>query len=379
MNTPGRRALALTQDLVRRNTVNPPGNEAAAALPLAQILEAAGFEVTLCDYAPGRPNLLARRRGSASRAGICLTGHLDTVPLGGRAWSHDPFQGETADGRLFGRGSSDMKSGIAAMVVAAVEAARRGRIRCDLILALTAAEETGCEGAAALARSGALPAGAGALVVGEPTGNRPLLGHRGVVWLEADFAGRTAHASTPYLGDNAIVKASAAVLALSRHDFGGSHHPHLGRPTLNVGRIDGGGNLNSVPDRATIGIDIRPLPGMSGDSLAEDLGRMVGAAGPVRVVADIPAVWTPPDDAWIQGVFAICENICGEPASPAAAPFASDAAFLVPAYGGVPAVILGPGEIGQAHQTDESCCIEKIETAVELYLALIDHWDNFRL
>ncbi|MEY2536230.1 MAG: succinyl-diaminopimelate desuccinylase, partial [bacterium] len=139
--------VELTRELVRTQTVNPPGDEARAAQLLAARLESAGLEVTAHEPAPGRTSLVARWPGRSDAPALCLTGHLDTVPLGGREWARDPFGGEIDGDRLHGRGSSDMKGGVAAIVVAAERVAALGRGRAGLELVLCAGEETGCEGA----------------------------------------------------------------------------------------------------------------------------------------------------------------------------------------------------------------------------------------
>ena len=207
-------ALALTRRLLALNTINPPGDEAAAIGLVGGLLAEAGFTTRLVDLAPGRPNLVARIAGSDGDApALGFTGHLDVVPLGEAAWRVDPFAGELQGDRLHGRGASDMKSGVAAMVVAACRAARRPHRRAGIELVITAGEEVGCAGAREVVATPGVLGRVGALVVGEPTGLAPRLGHRGVVWVRLHFRGRTAHASMPQEGDNAVLKAARAALA----------------------------------------------------------------------------------------------------------------------------------------------------------------------
>lgn len=369
-------ATRLTRDLLALRTVNPPGDEAPAIDLLARRLEAAGFATHLVELAPGRPNLIARLAGTdASAPALGFTGHLDVVPLGEATWRRDPFAGETDGDRLFGRGAADMKGGVAAMVAAAIAVASGPRPRAGLELVLTAGEETGCAGAARIVATPGSLGRVGALVVGEPTGLAPKLGHRGVVWLRLRFSGRTAHASMPEAGDNAVLKAARAALLLAGHDFAGARHPALGRPTLNVGRLEGGLNLNSVPDGAVLGIDVRPIPGQTGASIAAELGRLVPEAE-IELLVDCPPLWSDPGDAWLQQVAARAARVIGERSAPAPVPFATDAGFLAPAYGGVPAVVLGPGETDQAHRTDEWCSLTRIAQGAELYRELADAWNS---
>jgi succinyl-diaminopimelate desuccinylase len=255
-------AVELTRDLVRFDTINPPGQEKACADHLGRLLEAAGFSVRAVDLRPGRPNLVARIGGVSGRPPLAFTGHLDTVPLGLQPWSVAPHAAELKEGRIYGRGASDMKSGVAAFVAAAAALAPRLAGTPGIVLYITAGEETGGEGAFALARqAGSIRGEAGALVVAEPTSNRALAGHKGALWLRAATRGVTAHGSMPDKGVNAIYKAARAIQQLEAFEFNVARHPVMGGPTLNVGFVHGGLNVNSVPDRAEIGIDLRTLPG----------------------------------------------------------------------------------------------------------------------
>ena len=370
----GADAVALTRQLLQENTINPPGTEARAIEILGALLEGAGFSVRRVDLAPGRPNLIARIGGSDPDApAIGFTGHVDIVPLGEAAWSRDPFAGEADGDRLFGRGSADMKSGVAGMVVAALDVARERQRRAGIELVLTAGEETGCAGARRIVETPGSLGHVGALIVGEPTGLAPRLGHRGVIWIRLRFKGRTAHASMPHEGDNAVLKAARAAVLLAEHDFGGVVHPGLGRPTLNLGRIEGGLNLNSVPDSAILGIDIRPIPGMDGPSVMRELAALLPEAE-LELLVDSPPLWTEGGGDWLARVAEQTTAITGVAAAMAPVPFATDAGYLTPAYGGPPTVILGPGETEQAHKTDEWCSLRRIEQAAELYADVARAW-----
>ena len=160
-----RTSVALTQDLVRFRTINPPGDERACAEQLAALLERAGFAVEVMPFGEGRAQLVARIGGTTDKLPLGFTGHLDTVPLGAQPWSVDPLAADIIDGKLYGRGSSDMKSGVAAFVTACVALADRLAGTAGVVLLITAGEETGCTGAAALARATTALPQVGALVV----------------------------------------------------------------------------------------------------------------------------------------------------------------------------------------------------------------------
>jgi len=369
-------AVELTRELIRFDTVNPPGNERKCARHVGALLEAAGFAVDYHEFADQRTSLVARVGGRADAKALCLTGHIDTVPLGAAPWKVDPFTADVDGDRLYGRGATDMKSGVAALVVAACRLAPKLGGTPGLLLAITAGEETGCTGARDLVTKSQVLANAGAIVVAEPTGNAPCVGHKGGLWLRARASGVTAHASMPERGVNAIYKAARAVTKLERFRFEGSAHPVLGGPSLNVGTIRGGANVNSVPDAAEIGIDIRTIPEQTDDAILAALNGMLGGDVTLETLAAAPGVWTPADDPWIRQIFEIAERIAAVPSAPRAAPYFTDASVLKPAMGDPPTVILGPGEMALAHQTDEYCSIEKIEQALAIYEEIAVRWSG---
>lgn len=181
--------LELARQLLGFNTINPPGSEADCMRFFADWLDDSGFEVSLSSFGEGRCNLIASLPGAKSGKPLAFTGHLDTVPLGNARWQYDPFGSQMEDGRLYGRGSSDMKAAIAAFAVACVhqrEAILAGR---GAVLLITGGEETGCDGARALIASATLPE-VGALIVGEPTANYPVIGHKGALWLRCETRGK---------------------------------------------------------------------------------------------------------------------------------------------------------------------------------------------
>ena len=157
-------AIQLTKELVRMNTINPPGREEPCARYLGALLEATGFRAKYHSFGEGRVSLIATIGGTGSKLPLCFTGHVDTVPLGAAPWRVDPFAGDTDGGMLYGRGTSDMKCGVAAFTIAALGMAKQLASTCGVSLVITAGEETGCEGAFHLYRDGVL-GNAGALVV----------------------------------------------------------------------------------------------------------------------------------------------------------------------------------------------------------------------
>jgi succinyl-diaminopimelate desuccinylase len=366
-------AVSLTKSLVQFDTINPPGQERDCARHIGAMLQEWGFKVDYYEYEASRTSVIARAGGNDSKPPLCLTGHIDVVPLGTRKWSKDPFRGETDGDRLFGRGTSDMKAGIAGILLASRNLSKKLHGSPGIVLVLTAAEEGGCIGSQHLARTQLLGK-AGAMIVGEPTSNYPCVGHKGSLKFHAKFRGVSAHGSMPELGVNAVYKASKAVLQLEKFDFGAQGHPVMGKPTMNVGTFQGGQGVNLVPDEATIGVDIRTVPGMDHSALLSRLKDLLGKETELDVFSNMNAVWTQPEQEWVQRVFEISGRHLGAQPVAKTAPYNTDAGNLLKAYLGAPTVVLGPGEAAQAHQTDEYCSMERIRQSVAIYEDLIRDW-----
>ncbi|MBF0277207.1 MAG: M20 family metallopeptidase [SAR324 cluster bacterium] len=366
--------LTLTRDLLLYDTINPPGQERKCAEYLGKLLEDGGFQTAYYEYEESRTSLVARIEGKSDKAPICFTGHIDTVPLGAAHWSKDPFSGELDGDKIFGRGSTDMKGGVAAMVLAAIEISKYSRGEAGIEVVLTAGEEYGCVGAHHLAQTDGALGKAGAVVVGEPTSNYPLIGHKGLVWLEVRTSGVTAHGSMPEEGVNAIFKAGKVINKLEQFRFHESPHEFLGKPTLNVGTISGGLNINSVPDQTSICLDIRTIPGQENDEIKKRLQNYLGNEVEILTIVESRNVASDSSNEWIQEVFSIMTPYLHESPQPRGATYSTDACALTPAYNNPPTVILGPGEPDIAHKTDEFCYTSKLEESKEVYLEIAKRW-----
>ncbi len=366
--------VSVTQDLLRFNTINPPGQEAACARYLGDALSKVGFCCKYKELGPNRLSLVATIGGQEGRLPLGFTGHIDTVPLGGAPWTKDAFGESLEGGKLFGRGSSDMKSGVGAFVAAAIASADELRNSAGVTMVITADEECGCGGAKQLVEDGTLLGKVGALIVGEPTNNYPLVGHKGALWLEAVAKGVTAHGSMPERGVNAVYKAAKAVMALENFHFPDCKHRLMGSPTLNVGNFFGGMNINSVPDSARIGIDIRTVAGMNHADVKARVQEAIGPDLELNTMVDVGPVFTEPENDWVQQVFGIMEKQLGEAPQAKTVSYFTDAAILHQAYVNTPTVVLGPGEAQMAHQTDEYCLVDRLEQGFDGYRDLIRSW-----
>ncbi len=370
------KVVTLTQELIEFNTVNPPGNEEAIARFIGSILFDHGFNVDYPKYSEGRLNVIASKGLSKDVAPIVLTGHLDMVPLGAKEWKTDPFKAVISDGKLFGRGSTDMKGGIAAMAIAAIESFLDSAPLGGIKLIFTANEEMGCHGAQHLCESGYDIGKASAIVVGEPTSNFPLIGHKGGLYMSAHTMGVTAHSSMPELGDNAIYKAARAINKIEDLKFSVMSDDLLGYPTINVGKMHGGLNLNSVPDSAEFTIDVRSTTKLQNREAIKILGETLGSQVSLKRMVDLNAIATSENHPFIEMVAKICGIDYSLEGTKKAATYLTDAAVLTPWMNNAPTVILGPGEAYMAHQTNEFCYVHKLEEAVVLYKRIIKENNN---
>lgn len=366
--------VELTRKLVSFETLNPPGNEAEICAFLAELFQRAGFETEIVSFGEKRCNVVAKTGGHGKKPPLAFTGHIDTVPLGAEAWTVDPYAGMIKDARLYGRGTCDMKGGVAAVICAAFSLGSRLRDGPGLVFFITGGEETGSQGARHIVANTNVKQEIGALVVAEPTDLVPLSGHKGAFWVKAVCKGRTAHGSMPDKGDSAILKAARAILKLNEFTYGVSDHKHLGSPSLNVGTIKGGINTNSVADHAEFTIDLRTLPGQCHKALLDRLSEFLGDDVVLTPFVDLLGVWTERADPWFATLADVVSSITGKRHGIATVSYFTDASVLTPYHDNVPTVILGPGSPQHAHITDEYCELSQLEQAVDIYRALILDW-----
>ncbi len=366
--------IDLLRTLVRQDTCDPPGREIEIASLVHERLRGAGIECSLDEFAPGRANVVARVRGRGSRPAIVFSAHFDTVPLGKEAWSRDPFGGEIVDGALYGRGAADMKSGMAAMIVAAEFLNREsGCLAGDLVLALTAGESSNCLGARRLAETDALK-GAGALLVSEPSSMDVLLAEKGALWLRLIAYGKSGHSSAGADGGHSAIERMMDALAdLRDFDFHARTHPLLGLPSVSVGRIEGGTVVNLTPDRCQAEIDVRTLPGMDPEAVESKLLSCLGQDLDIERIDCKPPVETPADHPFAKVCLETVAAGQGFPAAPGGAAYYSDAAVLAPAFD-LPMAIIGPGRLGMSGQTDEHVMTADVIGAADLYRRIALAW-----
>ena len=366
--------LALARLLVSIPSVNPslaPGGagESEMADATADLLKGWGFDTEVYEAAPGRQNVVARLEGE--RPTLLLNGHLDTVGVDGM--TVDPFGARVVGGRLVGRGSCDMKGGVASLMAAASRLAAGGP-RPTLVVALTADEEHASVGMAELVRRTDGDALADMAVVCEPTSLRVMPAHKGFVWLRASFQGRAAHGSRPDVGVDAIRHAGLYLAALDRYATdlrSRSAHPLLGHGSFHAGTIGGGSAESVYPDRCELTLERRTMPGEAASAVVaefqevlEELAHRVPElrAG-LEMMLDRPGTEVDTESPLAQGLLDASAARGVEPGIEGMTAWV-DAAFLNEA--GVPAVCFGPGSIEQAHTDDEWIDVAEIRSCADI-------------
>jgi acetylornithine deacetylase/succinyl-diaminopimelate desuccinylase family protein len=373
------RVVDLTKALVAVDTRNPPGNEAPIEGVVRDALSPHRPSWTSVEPAPGRLSLIAEvphpDGPDPGRRTLIVNGHLDVVPVNAAAWSHDPFDPQVMDGRLYGRGSADMKGGVAAAICALETLGAAGVApACNIVFHLVADEERGGRlGTLALLEQGLITGDV--CLVPEPTDLQLCVAERGLLQARIHVAGRPGHGSRPREGISAIEHAAHLVLALHAADFGGEEHPLLGRPTANIGTISGGSTFNTVAESCVVGIDRRVLPGATAASTEAEIRALIDRAGVagLRYQFDLDtfgeASEMPGDDPWVKQVGDAVSRATGVTPSIIGMTFTTDARF-VRNQAGIPTVVCGPGAIDQAHGDDEFVAVERLVDATVAFAEL---------
>ena len=380
MQIPRGDAVALSRALVEIDSRNPtlvPGapGESGCALFLSAVLADWGFRVELLEQVPGRPNVVAHL-GPPSSPSLMFAGHLDVVGVEGM--KHPPFRAETRDGRLYGRGSADMKGGIAAMCAAASRAVSPSSSK-SVVIAAVVDEEYESLGMRALLASGLRSEAA---VLTEPTQLSICPAHRGFVWMNVAFRGRAAHGSRYDIGADAITHAGLLLAELDgveRRRNEGLTHRLLGRTSLHASTISGGTGMSTYPESCELAIERRTLPGETADTA---LGEIRAALEKVKAreprldaAVTLTTAQSPSDvDETSPLVTRLASAIRAEglPVNVEGLSAWTDAALLNEA--GVPAVCFGPGDIALAHSAEEWVPVDEIEKAAGVLERFAADW-----
>lgn len=366
--------LETLASLVAINSINPewggPGESAVADF-VESFFADSDVAVTRDEVLPGRENVMVHLAGKDSSRSIVLESHMDTVSVDGM--TIDPFAPEIKEGLLYGRGSCDTKAGLAGMMHAIKALADSGeRPPCDVYLAAVVDEEHAFRGVLAaiewFRKQGVKPDCA---VVSEPTELRLVRANKGVLRWRIETRGVSAHSSKPHLGKSAIVAMAEVIQRLEafHESFTGQEHPLLGPPTCCIGLIEGGDQINFVPERCVISLDRRMLPGEKGEALLREYRDLLSDLKTCEVTvhpADLmdEAMETPGSESVVVTGSALLQEMGLKP-EPCGVPFGCDVTKFSRA--GIPGVIFGPGSIDQAHGAVEYVDVNEVELAFDFY------------
>jgi succinyl-diaminopimelate desuccinylase len=355
----------------------PDVGEINCANVLADFFLAAGIKPKVDVWDGNRANLTARLESTDQKPALLFVSHLDVVPAEKQGWQFGAFAAAEHDGKIYGRGSCDMKAGMAATASAMTEILlSKVRLKGDVIFAATAGEETDSIGIKRFLESFAVnkPKICGAIVP-EPTNLELGTAHRGLLWLEVKTKGKTAHGSMPQLGINAIELMREFLNELAHYDITAHFDKLLGSASISVNKISGGAATNIVPDTCRAQIDIRTLPEQNHHHMVEDLEGIFSKllkqnsdfCAKLKILRDVAALATDPDCEFVSQIKQLTNK-----SGVKAVPFATDAPFL--AELNIPVIVFGPGKPQLCHKPDEFIEIENLRRGAELYKEIILHF-----
>jgi succinyl-diaminopimelate desuccinylase len=358
--------------LIQAQTTSETGELAAAKVISAEFARF-GVESEIDSWESNRANIIARVKSSGQKPALLFACHHDVVGPGDAPWQYPPFGAVEADGKIFGRGSTDMKGGIAAAVTAVCKVIDTGtKLLGDIIFVAAAGEETDSVGAARFVKNCSwLPELAG-VIIPEPTDFAIVTAHRGMLWLEVKTAGKSAHGSAPELGVNAITSMRRFLNKLEEYEISDKFHELLGRCSISVNTIEGGKTLNVVPDKCVVGIDIRTIPGAGHRQIVADIKAIFEKLksensqfeAEVSIIRQVKSMETDSNSDFVKD---FCASVGMDKTQ--AVGFTTDGPQFVSL--GVPVVIFGPGKPHLCHKPDEYIEIADLERAVENYQKII--------
>ena len=370
--------IGLTQRLVSCPSVNPPGDSKPCAGILLDYFRRNSIEARLEEAGQGVCNLVARLSGRGKGKTLVLNGHLDVVPPG-EGWTVDPFGAEIKDGILYGRGASDMKSGLAALAAAVAAFKRSGaKFNGEIIFMAAGDEETGSRwGTVHLLEQG-IGRRADFAIVAEPTDLAIHLGNRGLRWVDLTVKGKACHAGYPHLGINPIAYAAKLIELIESHKFTTKNDLfEVPFPSASVTMIEAGTKINVIPPQCRLSIDRRMLPGETAETVKAELAEMIGQVLRLNPELSIdfslkPEYWDPylisPEEPVVLALRDAFKKVTGAEPGTGVAGFCTDGSDLYH-LGGVPAALFGPGNQKLAHQADECVPLANIVTAARTVLA----------
>lgn len=379
--------VTLTQELVRIRSENPTGSETAISQWLEGYLRELGFDVERDRVEIGRDNLIVEIGASGNSPALIFLNHMDTVPAG-EGWSREPFAAEITDGKMWGRGTCDMKGGLAAGLIAlkwlkknADRGARLKRsVRCCLVVDEESAWMRGSQSIAECGRVGEEDI----VLSCEPTNMELKSAQKGAMWYEVTFRGKSAHAAVPENGADAVQAAAHMVLLLQKRSSKlDSSHPLLGKTTIVTSMIQGGQKTNIVADECRTEVDVRFIPPMGVsdvEGLLEETAReacqeIPGTSANIRVLSvDRPPILSDEESKGALFIKQVLEETIGATSRPSGVSYYSDAGLVAARTGNRQCFLLGPGNIAQAHGPDEFIEIDELKKAAFVFSRVVEKY-----
>jgi len=363
----------LLKKLIQAKTTAEEG-ELTAAQVISAEFASFGIDSQIDTWDENRANITARIKSAGQKGALLFVCHLDVVAPGEAGWQHPPFGAVESDGKIYGRGATDMKGAIASVVTAIGRIAESGtKLQGDIVFFAAAGEEADSCGAERFVRNYAaqLPEIAGVIIT-EPTDFEVVTTHRGMLWLKVTTKGKTAHSSAPQLGINAISSMKSLLDELQDYKIAAKSHELLGDCSMSINTISGGKEINVVPDSCCIGVDIRTLPSQSNQQIINDFEGVIAKLkqknpkfdAEVTVIREVGALETDNNCDFVKD---FCSAVRANETK--AVGFTTDGPFF--ASLGAPVVIFGPGKPELAHKPDEYINVSDVEKAVGLYKEII--------
>ena len=372
--------VELLQKMVRVQSVSPPADTEDCAGILLDLCRAEGIDAEAIEGRPGAVNVVARMVGDSPGKRLILNGHIDTVPAGD-GWTVDPFGGDLRDGYIWGRGTCDMKSGVAAMLMAMVDLKRSGAsFAGEIVFQAVADEETGSQWGTLYLIEQGYCRDADFAICTEPTSNRIELGNRGLRWMDITVTGSASHAGRPWLGRNAVTAAAAIIERIEAMEFTvRDERFESPEPSISVTMIEGGHTVNVIPDHCTFSVDRRMLPGETEVQVVFDLQAVmhdalkelpgIGVSGELR-----PGGWDPflidPGEPVVEAAMAAARDVLGREPQTGYKAACTDASHLV-IRAGIPTVLLGPGNEQLSHKPDERIAVDDLVAGSAIYVEMM--------
>jgi succinyl-diaminopimelate desuccinylase len=354
--------IPILKELIKFRTVNPPGKTIEAIKYVAKMFENLDIKCKIQEYIEGHANLIAEYGEGAESVILC--GHMDVVPAGDESkWSYPPFSGEEHGGKIYGRGSTDMKGAIASFI-AVIKYLKQQNVKLNgkIKLLITSDEEIGMEGAKVSLKAGEME-NCNFILIGEPTELKIAKAQKGVLWIKIKITGESAHGSTPHLGVNSI-EAATELIPKMKETVPDLNHHLLGKSTLNIGQIKGGTAPNVVPEYCEFTLDYRIIPNVNRETIKESIKNIINdfnennkSQAEMEIMHNTPSIDMTQESRFLDLLKRRAEK--DNYGSISGVTFGTDGAILVP-ENNTAFAIFGPGRLDKLHVTDEYTLKEEV-------------------